>query len=80
MTSVLRTTAETAERLGTTPGTLEVWRCLRRYPLNFVKIGRKVFYKETDIEAFIASRTVAGDGNKSRSPQSPRPRRRRLRS
>jgi hypothetical protein len=47
-----------AELLGTNPGTLNVWRCTRRYALPYVKIGRRVFYKTDDIARFIESRTV----------------------
>ena len=34
-------------------GTLAVWRCTARYPLPFVKIGRRVMYKASDVDAFI---------------------------
>jgi hypothetical protein len=47
-----------AEILGITPGTLSVWRCVRRYPLPYTKIGRAVRYRVDDLERFIQSRTV----------------------
>ena len=47
-----------AEILGITPGTLSVWRCTRRYPLPYVKIGRTVRYRLSDLEEFARSRTV----------------------
>lgn len=47
--------------LGVSPGTLSVWRCVRRYPLPFVKIGKSVRYKVEDLERFIADRTVGGE-------------------
>jgi len=50
---------EAASILGITPGTLSVWRCLRRYPLPYVKVGRAVRYRLADIEEFMQSRTVA---------------------
>lgn len=50
-----------AEILSITPGTLSVWRCLRRYDLPFVKIGKSVRYRMADLEQFIESRTVGGD-------------------
>jgi hypothetical protein len=50
---------QAAEILGVTAGTLSVWRCTRRYPLPYVKIGRAVRYRMADIERFIESRTVA---------------------
>ena len=50
-----------AEILGITPGTLGVWRCVRRYRLPYTKIGRSVRYRIEDLEKFIADRTVGGD-------------------
>jgi len=54
----LVTPVQTAEILGVVLGTLSVWRCTRRYNLPFVKIGRKVFYRGSDIQSFIESRTI----------------------
>ncbi|WP_295899461.1 helix-turn-helix domain-containing protein [uncultured Vibrio sp.] len=45
-----------AEYLGVTEGTLAVWACTGRYQLPFVKVGRKVYYMLTDLDAFIESR------------------------
>ncbi|WP_310600049.1 helix-turn-helix domain-containing protein [Desulfobulbus sp.] len=50
---------EAAAMLGTTPGVLSVWRSTHRYPLPWVKIGRSVRYRPSDIEAFIDSRTIS---------------------
>jgi excisionase family DNA binding protein len=47
-----------AELLGVTPGTLSVWRCTRRYALPYVKVGRRVRYRVSDLEAWLQSRTV----------------------
>ena len=47
-----------AEILGVTAGTLSVWRCTRRYPLPYKKIGRAVRYDVADLERFIERRTV----------------------
>jgi predicted DNA-binding transcriptional regulator AlpA len=47
-----------AEILGITAGTLSVWRCTRRYPLPYVKVGRAVRYRLSDLEAYMQSRTV----------------------
>jgi excisionase family DNA binding protein len=55
------TSAEVANTLGITEGTLAVWRCTKRYALPFVKIGRKIFYRREDVQAFIASRTYCKD-------------------
>ncbi len=47
-----------AEILGVEPGTLDVWRCTKRYPLKYVKIGRLIRYRRGDLRAFAASRVV----------------------
>jgi predicted site-specific integrase-resolvase len=51
---------EAAERLHIMENTLSVWRSTARYDLPYVKIGRKVFYRESDIETFIASNVIGG--------------------
>lgn len=43
--------------LGVSAGTLSVWRSTGRYPLPFVKIGRRVRYRIGDLLAFVESRT-----------------------
>lgn len=55
----LLTTQDAAKLLDVLPATLEVWRSAKRYPLPYVKIGSKVRYKKSAIQAFIASRTIA---------------------
>jgi len=60
----LLTPAQAAKILGVSPGTLNVWRCTKRYPLPYVKIGnRRVMYREADVMAFIAAgqRGIAED-------------------
>lgn len=54
----LLTSEEAAEMLGTSVITLANWRCTARYSLPFVKIGRSIRYKESDLLKFIESRTV----------------------
>lgn len=54
----LKDEKEAAKFLDVSPGTLQVWRSTRRYPLPFVKIGRKVRYRLSDLQAFVQSRTV----------------------
>ena len=44
---------EVARCLDVTVETLAVWRCTKRYPLPWYKIGRKVFYRRSDVEAYI---------------------------
>lgn len=51
----LLTTQEAAALLDVSPGTLEVWRCTKRYPLPYVKIGRNVRYRKSVLLAFINS-------------------------
>jgi hypothetical protein len=57
---------EAASKLRTTCGTLAVWRCTRRKPLRFVRMGRKIFYKAEDLQRFIDLQTDPGDGEKPR--------------
>ncbi len=49
---------EAAAILGVREETLAVWRCTKRYPLSYIKIGRKVFYRGKDLASFIESRAV----------------------
>lgn len=56
--SQLLTQNEAATLLGISPATLAVWRCTKRYPLRYVKVGRVVRYPADAIAAFIAERTV----------------------
>lgn len=59
----LLTRKQAAEILGVTEGTLAVWACNKRYGLRFIKVGRLVKYKLSDIEAFIEKRTRTGGEN-----------------
>ena len=58
--SVLLTPTDTARLLHTTAGVLAVWRSARRYPLRFVRVGRKIFYRTEDVQKFIEMRTHSG--------------------
>ena len=49
---------EAAAYLGVSPGTLEVWRCTKRYNLAYIKVGRLVKYRVQVLEAFLAAQTV----------------------
>jgi hypothetical protein len=49
----LLTRSAAAAHLGVQPQTLAVWACTKRYPLPYVKIGRRVMYRLTDLEAFV---------------------------
>jgi excisionase family DNA binding protein len=54
----LLTEAQAAARLGVRSQTLAVWRMNGRHDLAFVRLGRTVRYRPTDIDAFIESRMV----------------------
>lgn len=49
---------QAAEYLGVTEGTLAVWASTGRYQLPFIKVGRKVFYRQSDLDVFIESNIV----------------------
>lgn len=49
--------ADAAQFLGVKPTTLQVWRCTKRYPLPFIKVGRLVRYRQSALASFLQSRT-----------------------
>jgi hypothetical protein len=61
----LLTEKQAAEKLNVTCGTLSVWRATRRYPLKYVRIGRKIRYRVQDLIDFIEARTMPGDGSRA---------------
>jgi excisionase family DNA binding protein len=63
MVERLLTESEVAELLGLSPATLSTWRSRQRYPLRFIRCGRAIRYHRRDVEAFLAARTVSGDGS-----------------
>lgn len=48
---------EAAAVINVVPGTLSVWRSTGRYALPFVKVGRKVRYRQSDLLAWLEKRT-----------------------
>jgi excisionase family DNA binding protein len=48
---------QAAEFLGLCPGTLSVWRSTGKYKLPFIKVGRRVRYRRSDLELWLESRT-----------------------
>lgn len=48
----LLTPQDVADRLGVSTTTLSTWRCTKRYPLPYVKVGRLVRYRLSDLDAF----------------------------
>jgi len=57
-TDPLLTEAQAAEVLQTKPTTLQVWRSTGRYGLQFIKVGRLVRYRRSELERFLRDRTV----------------------
>jgi predicted DNA-binding transcriptional regulator AlpA len=55
---ILLSVSEVSAILKVSAGTLSVWRCTNRYPLSYVKCGRLVRYRSSDVLDFIAKRTV----------------------
>lgn len=48
---------QAASVLNVKPGTLSVWRSTGRYSIPFVKVGRSVRYRLSDLNAWLESRT-----------------------
>jgi len=44
--------------LGISKETLAVWRCTKRYNLPYIKVGRLIKYRESDLTTFVESRRV----------------------
>lgn len=49
---------EAAEILGITPETLAAWKCLQRYDLPVVMVGRLPKYRLSDLQNFIERNTI----------------------
>ena len=52
----LLTPQQVAEKLGVTETTLTAWRHHGRYDLPYLKLGRKVMYRKSDIESWLEER------------------------
>jgi excisionase family DNA binding protein len=67
LTAILKTqpnlhdNEQAAAHIGVTPRTLEVWRCVKRHDFPYIKVGRLVKYRLTDLDAWLESRTVSDD-------------------
>lgn len=57
----LFTPKEAADYLGVSVDTLSVWRCVGRYNIQFVKVGRLVKYRKSALDAFLDRRTHGGE-------------------
>ena len=64
--SPLRSPERTSEMLGVALSTLANWRSSRRVILPYVRVGRRVMYREEDIERFVESRVVTGTAEAAR--------------
>lgn len=42
-----------AQYIGVKPGTLAVWKCNDRHALPYIKIGRLIRYRKSDLDQFI---------------------------
>lgn len=51
--------AQVSEVLMTKPSTLRVWRCTKRYPLPYLKMGRNIKYPLVGVAEFLLLRTHA---------------------
>lgn len=60
---------EVAGRLGLSPATLQIWRITGRYGLPYIKAGRRIRYREEDVDDFVARRTVVPDSHNHLSPE-----------
>lgn len=54
------TTQEVATACRTSPETVRYWRHIRKGPRSF-KLGRRVLYKRTDVDAWLEQCYAAGD-------------------
>lgn len=53
---------ETAQILGVQLNTLAVWRSTGRYSLSYVRVGRSVRYRLSDLAEFLARRKASHTG------------------
>lgn len=58
MQDVRLSNKQAAEYIGVAEHTLHVWRCTKRYPIPYLKIGSKIYYRRSDLDVFLASRLV----------------------
>jgi hypothetical protein len=56
----LLTREQAAEFLGVRPQTLACWLTTKRYNLRVVKVGSLCRYRLSDLERFLARRTIGG--------------------
>ncbi len=54
----LLTREQAAAYIGIVSGTLEVWRSTKRYHTPFIKVGRLVRYRKSELGSFLDKRTI----------------------
>jgi excisionase family DNA binding protein len=59
--SDLLNTEQAAAYLGVTSRTLEVWRCTKRQAIPYIKVGRLVKYRKTELDQWLAQQTIGAD-------------------
>jgi len=53
----LLTTEETAIYLGVGKETLNVWRATKRYKIPYIKVGKLIKYRKSDLDEWLKHRT-----------------------
>jgi len=56
----LLTRQQAAEYLGLRRQTLAAWASTGRYGLPFIRVGRKVRYRQSDLDRWLRERTCGG--------------------
>jgi len=56
------TPPQTANYIGVTENTLSVWRCTKRYSIPYIKVGRLVKYRKSNLDTWLESRTHNSGG------------------
>jgi len=57
----LLNTTEAADYLQLRVNTLEIWRSTGRYGLPYIRVGRSIRYRRSDLDEFLRARTVSGE-------------------
>jgi len=53
------TPEKAAEHLGVKPATLAKWRSTKRYQIPYIKVGRLVMYRLSDLDSWLESQRIA---------------------
>ena len=53
--------------LGFSAGTLSAWRSLKVCPIPYYKVGKRIFYKKSDLNIYIESCYIAADLEQGKS-------------